>query len=103
MKITKKKIERYSRQLILKKIGITGKKKLLSANVLIVGAGGLGSPIAIYLAALGIEEGTVGWAGARQEITEIAEAPEREAGEIVVDEGDAHERIMAFLDELKVL
>ena len=54
MKFTKKKIERYSRQLILKKIGITGQKKLLSANVLIVGAGGLGSPIAIYLAALGI-------------------------------------------------
>ena len=55
------------------------------------------------LAALGIEEGTVGWSGARQEITEIAEAPAREAGEIIVDEGDAHERIMAFLDELKVL
>ena len=45
----------------------------------------------------------MGWAGARQEITEIAEAPEREAGEIIVDECDAHERIMAFLDELKVL
>ena len=55
------------------------------------------------LAALGIEEGTVGWSGSRQEITEIAEAPAREAGEIIVDEGDAHERIMAFLDELKVL
>ncbi len=55
------------------------------------------------LAALGIEEGTVGWSGARQEIIEIAQAPEREAGEIIVDEGDAHERIMAFLDELKVL
>jgi electron transfer flavoprotein beta subunit len=55
------------------------------------------------LAALGIEAGTVGWSGARQEITEIAEAPAREAGEIIVDEGDAHERIMAFLDELKVL
>ena len=54
MKFTKKQIDRYSRQIILKKIGVTGQKKLLKSNVLIVGAGGLGSPIAIYLAALGI-------------------------------------------------
>ena len=54
MKFTKKQIERYSRQIILKKIGIVGQKKLLKSSVLIIGAGGLGSPIAIYLAALGI-------------------------------------------------
>jgi len=54
MKFTKKQIDRYSRQIILKKIGIVGQKKLLKSSVLIVGAGGLGSPIAIYLAALGI-------------------------------------------------
>ena len=54
MKFTKKQIERYSRQIILKKIGVIGQKKLLKSNVLIVGAGGLGSPISIYLAALGI-------------------------------------------------
>ena len=54
MKFTKKQIERYSRQIILKKIGVVGQKKLLKASVLIVGAGGLGSPIAIYLAALGV-------------------------------------------------
>jgi adenylyltransferase/sulfurtransferase len=54
MKFTKKQIDRYSRQIILKKIGVAGQKKLLKSNVLIVGAGGLGSPIAIYLAALGI-------------------------------------------------
>ena len=54
MKFTKKQIDRYSRQIILKKIGIAGQKKLLKSSVLIVGAGGLGSPIAIYLAALGI-------------------------------------------------
>ena len=54
MKFTKKQIDRYSRQIILKKIGIIGQKKLLKSNVLIVGAGGLGSPIAIYLAALGV-------------------------------------------------
>ena len=54
MKFSKKQIERYSRQIILKKIGVIGQKKLLNSSVLIVGAGGLGSPIAIYLAALGI-------------------------------------------------
>ena len=54
MKFTKKQIDRYSRQIILKKIGITGQKKLLKSSVLIIGAGGLGSPIAIYLAALGV-------------------------------------------------
>jgi len=54
MKFTKKQIDRYSRQIILKKVGVIGQKKLLKASVLIVGAGGLGSPIAIYLAALGI-------------------------------------------------
>ena len=54
MQFTKKQIERYSRQIILKKIGIVGQKKLLKSNVLIIGAGGLGSPIAIYLTALGI-------------------------------------------------
>ena len=54
MKFTKKQIDRYSRQIILKKIGVLGQKKLLKSSVLIVGAGGLGSPIAIYLAAVGV-------------------------------------------------
>ena len=54
MKFTKKQIDRYSRQIVLKKIGVLGQKKLLKSRVLIVGAGGLGSPIAIYLAAIGI-------------------------------------------------
>ena len=54
MKFNKKQLERYSRQIVLKKIGIIGQKKLLKSNVLIIGAGGLGSPISIYLTALGI-------------------------------------------------
>ena len=54
MKFSKKQIDRYSRQIILKKIGVLGQKKLLKSSVLIVGAGGLGSPVAIYLAALGV-------------------------------------------------
>ena len=54
MHLKRKEIERYSRQIILKKIGAVGQKKLLNSSVLIVGAGGLGSPIALYLTALGI-------------------------------------------------
>ena len=54
MIFSKKQIDRYSRQIILKKVGVIGQKKLLKSSVLIVGAGGLGSPIAIYLTALGI-------------------------------------------------
>jgi len=54
MKFTKKQIERYSRQIILKKIGTIGQKKLTKSSVLIIGAGGLGSPISIYLTAMGI-------------------------------------------------
>ncbi len=52
---------------------------------------------------LGIDAGSVGNAGAGQEIVAVAPAEARKAGEIVVDEGDAHERIIAFLEELKVI
>ena len=54
MKFSKKEIDRYSRQIILKKIGVLGQKKLGKSSVLIVGAGGLGSPVAFYLTALGV-------------------------------------------------
>ncbi len=45
----------------------------------------------------------VGWAGANQQIDEVVAAPAREAGEIVVDEGDAHLKVVAFLEGLKVV
>lgn len=48
--------ERYSRNILLKEIGVEGQKKLLSTKVLVVGAGGLGSPILLYLASSGIGE-----------------------------------------------
>ncbi|HEX3030598.1 MAG TPA: HesA/MoeB/ThiF family protein [Clostridia bacterium] len=51
-------ILRYSRQLILKEVGAEGQEKLLSSKVLVIGAGGLGSPALYYLAAAGI--GTIG-------------------------------------------
>ena len=52
--LTPDEIERYKRQLVLKEIGGEGQQRLKDAKVLVVGAGGLGSPLLIYLAAAGI-------------------------------------------------
>ena len=54
MAMTDEQIERYSRHIILKEVGAKGQKKLLKGKVLIIGAGGLGAPAAMYLAAAGV-------------------------------------------------
>lgn len=58
MALTDDQIERYARHLILKEIGGPGQQKLLKSKVLVIGAGGLGSPLLMYLAAAGV--GTIG-------------------------------------------
>lgn len=62
MAFTEEQLERYSRHIVLKEIGREGQKKLQNAKVLVIGAGGLGSPAALYLTAAGV--GTVGIADA---------------------------------------
>jgi electron transfer flavoprotein beta subunit len=57
----------------------------------------------LTVADLGLDAGVVGAVGARQEITQVADAEARAAGEIVVDEGEGFQRVIAFLEQLKVL
>jgi adenylyltransferase/sulfurtransferase len=58
MALTSEEIERYKRHLVLREVGGQGQQKLKAARVLVIGAGGLGSPLLMYLAAAGV--GTIG-------------------------------------------
>ena len=58
MTLTKPEIERYKRHIVLRDVGGAGQQRLKAARVLLIGAGGLGSPLLVYLAAAGI--GTIG-------------------------------------------
>ena len=55
---TEEELNRYSRHILLKDVGVEGQEKIREAKVLVVGAGGLGAPVAMYLAAAGV--GTIG-------------------------------------------
>src|SRR6187401_2099679 len=54
MQLNNEEIRRYSRHLILPEVGLAGQKRIKATSILCIGAGGLGSPIAMYLAAAGI-------------------------------------------------
>ncbi|MCH7811771.1 MAG: molybdopterin-synthase adenylyltransferase MoeB [Chloroflexi bacterium] len=56
--LTPDQVTRYSRHIIMPQVGSTGQRKIMASKVLIVGAGGLGSPVAVYLALAGV--GTIG-------------------------------------------
>ena len=64
MDLTEEQIERYSRHILLEEVGGAGQEKLLRSSVLLVGAGGLGAPAGLYLAAAGV--GTIGIVDADQ-------------------------------------
>src|SRR6188474_1003826 len=54
VQLSHEEIRRYSRHLIMPEVGLAGQKKLKAASVLLIGTGGLGSPLGMYLAAAGI-------------------------------------------------
>ncbi len=54
LELSHEEVQRYSRHLIMPEVGVAGQKKLKAASVLLIGAGGLGSPLAMYLAAAGV-------------------------------------------------
>src|SRR5919107_3902957 len=58
MALSNEEVKRYSRHLIMPEVGVEGQEKLKKGSVLCIGAGGLGSPAALYLAAAGV--GTIG-------------------------------------------
>jgi electron transfer flavoprotein beta subunit len=63
-----------------------------------------GKPVdQLTVADLGLAADQVGQTGAREEVVSVEPAEQRTAGEVVVDEGDAHERVVAFLEQLKVI
>jgi molybdopterin/thiamine biosynthesis adenylyltransferase len=58
MEFTEERMDRYSRHILLKEVGVEGQRRLWNSRILIIGAGGLGAPVALYLAAAGV--GTIG-------------------------------------------
>ena len=100
--MTSEQKRRYDRHLILEGIGAEGQEKLLAARVLIVGAGGLGSPVALYLAAAGV--GTLGIAdGDTVSLTNLQRQVLHRTEDIGTEKTDSAERaIHALNPDVKV-
>lgn len=94
MGLTEQQIDRYSRQIILEQVGGVGQEKLLASKVLIIGAGGLGSPVALYLAAAGV--GNIGIVDAdRVDVTNL----QRQVIHFTKDVGD--EKVVSAEQKIK--
>ena len=102
MDFSEEQIERYSRQIILKEVGGEGQKKLLDSSVLVVGAGGLGSPILLYLAAAGV--GRLGIVdGDRVDLTNLQRQVIHFTGDVEKPKTDsAREKISQLNPDVKI-
>ncbi|MBO0738753.1 MAG: molybdopterin-synthase adenylyltransferase MoeB [Alphaproteobacteria bacterium] len=102
MELSEEQFQRYARHLILDEVGEEGQIRLLSSRVLVVGAGGLGSPMLLYLAAAGV--GTIGVADAdRVDITNLQRQivhATRHIGALKVD--SAHDTLAAVNPGVRV-
>ncbi|MDR2140303.1 MAG: HesA/MoeB/ThiF family protein [Deltaproteobacteria bacterium] len=102
MALTGLSLERYSRNILLRELGVAGQKKLLTSRVLVLGAGGLGSPAALYLAAAGV--GALGLAdGDKVELSNLQRQLLHGVGDIgrlKVESG--RESLLALNPELEV-
>ena len=99
---TEEQIQRYSRHILLKDVGVEGQEKIMQAKVLVVGAGGLGAPVSLYLAAAGI--GTIGIVDA--DVVDISNL-QRQVIHFTKDVGrskveSAKEKIQAINPDVKV-
>lgn len=103
MDLNENQIERYSRHIILRDVGVEGQEKILAGKILIIGAGGLGAPAALYLAAAGV--GTIGLVDADNvELSNL----QRQVIHFTPDVGkpkvlSAQEKIAAINSEVKVV
>ncbi|MBR4401564.1 MAG: HesA/MoeB/ThiF family protein [Synergistes sp.] len=102
MKLSKEQIRRYQRQVVIKDIGSDGQKKLLSSSVLVIGAGGLGCPSSVYLAAAGV--GTIGIVdGDKVELSNLQRQILHRTEDIGRPKADsAREALLALNPEIKV-
>ena len=63
MALSPEEIERYARHIVMPEVGGPGQAKLITAKVLVIGAGGLGAPLLLYLAAAGVGTMSCTWSG----------------------------------------